>query len=60
MGSLESRVATLQEKNKGKNPVLIRIDTRSGHGASSVTKTTEQLTDSWAFTFKNLGVTVKY
>jgi len=30
--------ATLQEKHKGRNPVLIRIETRSGHGASSTTK----------------------
>jgi prolyl oligopeptidase len=53
-------IATLQEKHKGKNPVLIRIDTKSGHGASSVTKAIEQLTDTWAFTFKNLGVEVEY
>ncbi|MGQ9672211.1 MAG: prolyl oligopeptidase family serine peptidase [Candidatus Aminicenantales bacterium] len=52
-------IATLQEKHRGKNPVLIRIDTKSGHGASSVTKAIEQLADMWAFTFQNLGVAVK-
>ncbi len=53
-------IATLQEKHRGKSPVLIRIDTKSGHGASSVTKAIEQLTDIWSFTFKNLGVKVAY
>lgn len=52
--------AALQEKHQGKNPVLIRIDTRSGHGASSTTKAIEQLTDIWAFMFYNMGVSVKY
>ncbi|MDH7511721.1 MAG: prolyl oligopeptidase family serine peptidase [Clostridiales bacterium] len=52
-------IATLQEKHRGKNPVLIRIDTKSGHGASSVTKAIEQLTDTWAFTFQNLGMTTQ-
>jgi len=37
--------ATLQEKQSCRNPALIRIDTKSGHGASSVTKAIEQLTD---------------
>jgi prolyl oligopeptidase len=53
-------IATLQEKNKGKNPVLIRIDTKSGHGASSTTKAIEQLTDTWAFMFYNMRLDVKY
>ncbi len=53
-------IAALQEKHAGKSPVLIRIDTRSGHGASSTTKAIEQLTDIWSFTFKNLGMTAQY
>ncbi|MBM3284566.1 MAG: S9 family peptidase [Candidatus Aminicenantes bacterium] len=52
-------IATLQEKHKGKNPVLIRIDTKSGHGASSMTKAIEQLTDTWAFMFDNMGLEIK-
>ncbi|MFQ5722489.1 MAG: prolyl oligopeptidase family protein, partial [Candidatus Aminicenantales bacterium] len=52
--------ATLQEKNKGKNPVLIRIETRSGHGASSTTKRIDETTDRFAFMFYNLGVKVNY
>jgi len=52
--------ATLQEKQTCKNPVLIRIDTKSGHGASNITKAIEQLTDIWSFMSYNLGLKVKY
>jgi prolyl oligopeptidase len=52
--------AALQAAQGGDNPILIRIDTKSGHGASSTTKTLEQQTDIFAFLFQNLGVTPKY
>ncbi len=52
--------ATLQAAQAGDAPVLIRIDTRSGHGASSTTKQLEQTADLYSFLFKNLGVTPKY
>jgi prolyl oligopeptidase len=52
--------ATLQSKVSHDNPVLIRIDTNSGHGASSTTKTLEQTRDIYSFLFYNLGVTPKY
>lgn len=52
--------ATLQGKQGGDNPVLIRIETRSGHGASSTTKALELTTDMYTFMFHNLGVTPKY
>jgi len=48
--------ATLQEKAAAGNPVLIRIETRSGHGASSTTKRLEETADVYAFLFWNLGV----
>jgi prolyl oligopeptidase len=49
--------ATLQEKQKGKNPVLIRIETKAGHGAGTpVTKTIEQYADIYAFTLWNMGI----
>ncbi|MEW6468917.1 MAG: prolyl oligopeptidase family serine peptidase [Bacteroidota bacterium] len=49
--------AALQEKQKGKNPVLIRIDVNAGHGAGKPTsKLIEEWTDIWAFTFHNLGM----
>lgn len=51
--------ATLQEKARGDNPVLIRIETKSGHGASSTTKQIEQTADIYSFLLYNLGVTPK-
>ncbi len=52
--------ATLQEKHRGENPVLIRIETKSGHGASSTAKAIETTADIYAFIFYNLGVTPNY
>ncbi len=48
--------ATLQEKHKGKNPILIRIETKAGHGAGKPTsKIIEEQADIFAFTFYNMG-----
>ena len=52
--------ATLQEKHGCINPVLIRIETRSGHGSSNITKAIEGLTDRWSFFFFNMGRTPIY
>jgi prolyl oligopeptidase len=49
--------ATLQSLASPDNPVLIRIETKSGHGASSLTKQLETAADVYAFTMHNLGVT---
>ncbi|MFC2101064.1 prolyl oligopeptidase family protein [Bacteroidota bacterium] len=49
-------IATLQEKNTGKNPVLIRVETDAGHGAGKPTnKQIEEATDMLSFMFYNLG-----
>lgn len=48
--------AELQEKQTGKNPVLIRIETNAGHGAGTpVAKTIEQYADIFGFTLYNMG-----
>ncbi len=52
--------AAIQEKHRGENPVLIRIETKSGHGASSTTKALETTADIYAFMFYNLGITPNY
>ena len=52
-------MATLQEKYKGTQPVLIRIDTNSGHGASNTKKNIELIADIYSFIFYNMGVTPK-
>ncbi|TDB66092.1 S9 family peptidase [Arundinibacter roseus] len=38
------------------NPLLIRIDTNSGHGASNTKKALETTADIYAFMFKNMGL----
>lgn len=49
--------AHLQAKQAGTNPVLIRIETKAGHGAGTpVSKTIEQWADIYSFTLWNLGV----
>ncbi len=50
-------IATLQEKYKGEHPMLIRIETKAGHGAGKpVSKQIEEVSDEWAFTFYNMGI----
>lgn len=51
--------ATLQADQSCGNPVLIRIETRAGHGAGKPTsKTIEEAADKWAFLTRVLGVSV--
>ncbi len=38
------------------NPVLIRIDTQSGHGASNTSKALDTAADIYSFLMYNLGV----
>jgi prolyl oligopeptidase len=52
--------ATLQERASKDTLALIRIETMSGHGASSTAKSIELTADIYAFLFHNLGVTPKY
>jgi prolyl oligopeptidase len=48
--------ATLQARQGGAAPVLIRIDTRSGHGASNTKKQIESTADVYAFVMHHLGM----
>jgi len=48
--------ATLQASQKGTNPVLIRIDTKSGHGSSNLSKALDVTADQFAFTWYNMGI----
>ncbi|NOS93344.1 MAG: S9 family peptidase [Cyclobacteriaceae bacterium] len=48
--------AVLQENHVGNNPVLIRIETNSGHGSSNLTKAIEGTADQYAFTWYNMGI----
>ncbi|EGQ8524572.1 TPA: S9 family peptidase [Vibrio parahaemolyticus] len=50
-------IAELQDKQQGKNPVLIRIDVNAGHGAGMpLSKQIDLTTDVYAFTLHNMGI----
>jgi prolyl oligopeptidase len=49
--------ARLQAAHSGDTPVLIRVETQSGHGSSSLSKSIAEATDVYAFLFHNLGMT---
>ncbi len=48
--------AALQAEQTGPAPVLIRIETKAGHGAGKPTaKVIEEVADQWAFLVKTLN-----
>lgn len=53
--------AGLQAAHAGARPVLIRIETKAGHGAGKPTAMViEEQADKWAFTFFNMNAPVQY
>jgi len=53
-------IATLQKCQAGPAPVLIRIETRSGHGSSNLSKGIEVTADSFSFFLYNTGAKIIY
>ncbi|MDO9511796.1 MAG: prolyl oligopeptidase family serine peptidase [Bacteroidales bacterium] len=54
-------IAALQEAQAGDAPVLIRIETKAGHGAGKPTsKIIEEAADMWSFVMYNLGMKPKF
>jgi prolyl oligopeptidase len=50
-------VAAMQEAQGGPAPVLIRIETKAGHGGGKpVSKRIDEAADEWAFLFETLGM----
>ena len=50
-------VAALQANDAGKNPILIRVETKAGHGGGKPTKKRiEEASDVYAFLFKALNM----
>jgi prolyl oligopeptidase len=53
--------ARLQEAQGGPAPILIRIETKAGHGAGKPTsKIIEEAADRYAFLAKNLNMDVSF
>ncbi|HEY9750224.1 MAG TPA: prolyl oligopeptidase family serine peptidase [Allocoleopsis sp.] len=51
--------AALQSAHQGSAPVLIRIETKAGHGAGKPTaKVIEEVSDRWAFLVQTLNISV--
>jgi prolyl oligopeptidase len=49
--------AALQHAQSGDAPILLRIETRAGHGAGTpITKRIDQAADRWAFLWRALGM----
>jgi prolyl oligopeptidase len=49
--------AQMQWAQAGGNPVLMRIESKAGHGAGKpVTKIIDDFSDQWAFLVKHLGM----
>jgi len=54
-------IASLQNTYKGRNPVLIRIETNAGHGAGKpISKSIAEVADMWAFAFYNMKFEPNY
>ena len=51
--------ARLQAATSAEYPILLRLESRAGHGAGKpLSKLLDELTDSWTFVFSELGVEV--
>ena len=49
--------ARLQAANGSRHPIVLRVETRAGHGRGKpLSKTVEEWTDIWSFAFDQLGV----
>lgn len=48
--------AALQENHTGPNPVLIRVDVKSGHSSSNLSKAIEKMSDMYSFAWYNMKV----
>ena len=54
-------IAQLQRNHRGPNPVLIRIETKAGHGAGKPTSMIiEEVADALAFTWYNMGIRPRF
>ena len=56
-GHAKKLAARLQDADAGRNPILLRVETKAGHGGGKpLTKRIDERTDIWAFVFWQLGM----
>jgi len=56
-GHAKKLAATIQEAQGGNEPILIRIETKAGHGAGKpISKQIDEAADMWTFVFTELGM----
>lgn len=56
-GQAYKTAARLQKANASQNPILLRVETKAGHGgAAAIPAVIEQYSDIWSFVFWQLGL----
>lgn len=56
-GHAKKLTARLQEADAGPNPILLRVETKAGHGGGKpLTKKIDESADIWTFVFWRLGI----
>jgi len=59
-GQARKLAATLQADNASEHPMLIRVETRAGHGGGKpISKIIDETADTYAFVMHELGMTLK-
>jgi prolyl oligopeptidase len=52
--------AALQAADSGENPILLRVETRAGHGGGKpMTKVIEEYADIYSFVLKTMGISIE-
>jgi prolyl oligopeptidase len=52
--------AALQAADSGKNPILLRVETKAGHGGGKpMTKVIEEYADIYSFVLKTMGISIE-
>ena len=60
-GQAKKYAATLQAANASDKPILLRVETRAGHGGGKpISKQIEEQADIFSFLFRELGISPRY
>jgi prolyl oligopeptidase len=60
ISELQYQSNSCNDRNKKGNPLMVRIDTKGGHGSGKpLAMQVEEYADIWSFVFFNLGMEIK-